>query len=495
MSIINKLKAVADIITPPTGYKTLFFRSDTGVPAVKDENGTVSDLVIAGDASGVTYTPADSLDWSDSTDPGNVDDALDDLAARTRELENSSGEPVNASQVLYTPQTSLHWTDSEDPGEVDDALDDLAARVNALEENPGGGGGSGDVVGPASSTANAIAKWADTTGELLADSGVTIDGSNNVSGVAALAATTIELGHASDTTLARASAGNVSVEGNLIYRAGGTDVPVADGGTGVSSLTAYAPVFGGTTSTGAVQSGTVGTAYQVLTSNGAGALPTFKNRLDYAAVFSEFHELITFANAEFATLASAGGSVSFTAATAGHPGVVELTTAASAATSVGIMRSAAPVNASASIVAGGGELIFESVFQIDSLWPASNTGQIRLGFMDEISGAPTNGIHMQYDSGSANWQLYNRSTAGGSSNIVGGTVVTTGWHFCRIVVNAAATSVELFIDGVSQGTLATTIPTLGFTYGAEVQKATGTTAMILRVDTLYVSQVFTSARF
>ena len=56
----------------------------------------------------------------------------------------------------------------------------------------------------------------------------------------------------------------------------GTDIAVADGGTGVSSLTAYAPIFGGTTSTGAVQSGTVGTAGQVLTSNGAGALPTFQ---------------------------------------------------------------------------------------------------------------------------------------------------------------------------------------------------------------------------
>ena len=48
---------------------------------------------------------------------------------------------------------------------------------------------------------------------------------------------TIELGHASDTTLARASSGDVNIEGNLIYRAGGTDVPVTDGGTGASSLT------------------------------------------------------------------------------------------------------------------------------------------------------------------------------------------------------------------------------------------------------------------
>jgi hypothetical protein len=52
---------------------------------------------------------------------------------------------------------------------------------------------------------------------------------------AAPAPTTIELGHASDTTLARSSGGNVSIEGNLVYRAGGTDVPVSDGGTGSSS--------------------------------------------------------------------------------------------------------------------------------------------------------------------------------------------------------------------------------------------------------------------
>lgn len=55
-----------------------------------------------------------------------------------------------------------------------------------------------------------------------------------------------------------------------------TGLPVAGGGTGVASLTAFAPVFGGTTSTGAVQSGTAGTAGQVLTSNGAGVLPTFQ---------------------------------------------------------------------------------------------------------------------------------------------------------------------------------------------------------------------------
>lgn len=52
---------------------------------------------------------------------------------------------------------------------------------------------------------------------------------------------------------------------------------VPGGGTGVASLTAYAPIFGGTTSTAAVQSGAVGSAGQVLTSNGAGTIATFQN--------------------------------------------------------------------------------------------------------------------------------------------------------------------------------------------------------------------------
>jgi len=44
----------------------------------------------------------------------------------------------------------------------------------------------------------------------------------------------IELGHASANTLT-ASSGDLSIEGNAVYRAGGTDVPVADGGTGASN--------------------------------------------------------------------------------------------------------------------------------------------------------------------------------------------------------------------------------------------------------------------
>jgi hypothetical protein len=61
--------------------------------------------------------------------------------------------------------------------------------------------------------------------------------------------TAINLGHASDTTLARSGAGDMTIEGNAVYRAGGTDVPVADGGTGSSSAA------GARTNLGAAASG------------------------------------------------------------------------------------------------------------------------------------------------------------------------------------------------------------------------------------------------
>jgi len=73
-------------------------------------------------------------------------------------------------------------------------------------------------------------------------------GTTNVNVVGDVSTNALEIGHASDTTLARSSSGNLSIEGNLIYRAGGTDVPVADGGTGASSLTDGGILLGSGTS-------------------------------------------------------------------------------------------------------------------------------------------------------------------------------------------------------------------------------------------------------
>ena len=101
-----------------------------------------------------------------------------------------------------------------------------------------------------------------------------------------------DLMYASGTTtlarLADVATGNALISGGvgtapawgkigLATHVSGT-LPVASGGTGAASATAYAVVCGGATSTGPYQSvASVGTVGQALVSNGADALPTFQS--------------------------------------------------------------------------------------------------------------------------------------------------------------------------------------------------------------------------
>ena len=66
---------------------------------------------------------------------------------------------------------------------------------------------------------------------------------------------------------------------NTQLNTAGTPIIVAEGGTGVNTMTtAYAPICAGTTATGAVQVASTGlsTSGFVLTSNGASAVPSFQ---------------------------------------------------------------------------------------------------------------------------------------------------------------------------------------------------------------------------
>lgn len=71
--------------------------------------------------------------------------------------------------------------------------------------------------------------------------------------------------------------GIITVSGSSIQVPGTAVLTVPNGGTGINTATSYSVVCGGTTSTGAFQSvSSVGSSGQVLTSNGAGALPTWQ---------------------------------------------------------------------------------------------------------------------------------------------------------------------------------------------------------------------------
>ncbi|HTJ52619.1 MAG TPA: hypothetical protein VL443_24355 [Cyclobacteriaceae bacterium] len=109
------------------------------------------------------------------------------------------------------------------------------------------------------------------SGSNTGDQTITLTGNVTGSGTGSFA-TTIAAGVVTNSMLAGGIDLTTKVTGVL---------PVSNGGQGNASLTAYAPLFGGTTSTAPVQSGTTGTAGQVLTSNGAGSLPTWAAALSY----------------------------------------------------------------------------------------------------------------------------------------------------------------------------------------------------------------------
>jgi len=233
----------------------------------------------------------------------------------------------------------------------------------------------------ASSTDNAIARWDGTGGATLQNSGVTIDDSNNIVAplTSALTIGTIELGNATDTTLARSAAGTVTIEGNEIYRAGGTDVVVADGGTGRGTATAYAVICGGTVATGAHQSiAGLGSSGQVLTSNGAGALPTFQAAAGGIEVPHQFVSTAFETDGRFASTDFGSGTSTF-----GNSGYLANTSATgSSGANVGLQ-----IRRSEDTLEGGA--IFSIGVQIDTL---GTDFDFFVGFAEADSGttAPIN---------------------------------------------------------------------------------------------------------
>ena len=94
--------------------------------------------------------------------------------------------------------------------------------VNGVSITGGGGGGSGDVTGPGSSTDNAIARYDLATGKIIQNSGVTIDDSNNIDG--AITITTIDVSASSNISASSfyGSADNLSAS----YTAHDTNNPI-----------------------------------------------------------------------------------------------------------------------------------------------------------------------------------------------------------------------------------------------------------------------------
>lgn len=157
-------------------------------------------------------------------------------------------------------------------------------------------------------------------------------------------------------------------------------------------------------------------------------------------------------------------------------------------TSVG-GRAALVSNNNNCIRLGGGEAIFEVRVRLGNLSDGTQSFTVRFGFMSDGGGDAPNGVFFRYTHSvnSGNWQGVARNNNSETATNFSTTPVTSGWQKLRIVVNAAGSSAEFFINGVSVGTVASNIPTAAgreTALGASIIKSAGTTARTLLMDYL-----------
>jgi len=95
---------------------------------------------------------------------------------------------------------------------------------------------NGDVVGPASATDNAIVRYDGATGKLIQNSNVTIDDSNNVSGVVQLNATTVAATTGNITTVNATTVDTTNIEVTNLKAKDGTAAATIADSTGVVTI-------------------------------------------------------------------------------------------------------------------------------------------------------------------------------------------------------------------------------------------------------------------
>lgn len=181
---------------------------------------------------------------------------------------------------------------------------------------------------------------------------------------------------------------------------------------------------------------------------------------------------------------------------ANHPGVVQLSTGTTTTGRAAVMTT----QALASVQLGGGKARSGAVLKLPNLSDGTNTYTARVaGFGDATSTESNDGIYFRYTDSVNGGEWQGVTIAAGSESTLDTNVAAdTSWHTFEIEVNAAATSVEFFIDGTSVGTLTTTIPTgssreTGL-LAAYIHKSAGTTARTIHLDAYWFMLEFTTAR-
>lgn len=313
-------------------------------------------------------------------------------------------------------------------------------------------------------------------------------------------------------TLSTASQTNITGVGTITTGTwNATDVAVADGGTGRSTSTAYAVICGGTTNTAAQQSiASVGTSGQLLTSNGAGALPTFQTATAAAfdptttfQIYEDFYNpndtSLTMGVYGWQTNLSGSGTLAVNSASSlsnRRPGQIICGTGT---TTSGLASISLYSGGVGNLVGVGVTSVIMNILTDSALSDGTNTYTIFAGLGNTTDGTTfTNGIFVSYTHGvnSGKWLGTCRASSTSSTLDLGTAVATDTWYTLRMDINAAASSVTFYVNGSSIGSINTNIPSSAS--GAPIfgiKKSAGTTDRFAYIDFFYLNTALTSTRY
>lgn len=250
---------------------------------------------------------------------------------------------------------------------------------------------------------------------------------------------------------------------------------IQDGGTLISALVANPMTSPGDSIVGGASGvptrlASPTTRNMVLRTTAAGT--TLWGRTINASTEAILYEDFYMASGFTMATGTSGGTITQVPSVANHPGIVQLSSGATAGTSYfGVGHSATSMRLS-------GETYFETSVLIPVLSTAAQRFIVTLGCHDAalVNSAVQNGFYFSYTDNviSGNWQAITRLAATESTLNSAIPVVLNTWYKLSAIFNQAMTSVTFFVNDTSIGSLATTVPASAVTgAGMKIAKTVG----------------------
>ena len=193
-----------------------------------------------------------------------------------------------------------------------------------------------------------------------------------------------------------------------------------------------------------------------------------------------------------------GGTLTAPTGTAANPGIVRFTVSSGSNPALCIISGDSSLGG---FIIGNGIVTMQWVFKLTQLSIAAQTFLFRVGLQDSstatAAGAVNSGIYLEYTNAvnSGNWTL-NCVNSGTKTTANSATAATTSFVNAKVVVNAAGTSAQFFINGteLANSPVATNLPATGITPCIYMVKTNGSGAVTADIDLMIFNISLTTPR-